>query len=101
MNGIQGDPARPPKKCEEGCEACGWDPPSRTCHFCPTLARPGLDWSVADQACMSRGTPVAGATPRVFAEGEPMPLVFGLLADDDMCNMFGYFIDQSDLSRLP
>jgi hypothetical protein len=32
--------------------------------------------------------------------GEPMPLVFGLLADDDMCNMFGYFIDQTDLPKL-
>ena len=29
-----------------------------------------------------------------------MPLVFGLLADDDMCNMFGYFINQADLPRL-
>ena len=39
--------------------------------------------------------------PRVFAEGDPMPLVFGLLADDDMCNMFGYFINAGDLANLP
>ena len=38
--------------------------------------------------------------PRVFAEGDPMPLVFGLLADDDMCNMFGYFINGEDLANL-
>jgi hypothetical protein len=30
-----------------------------------------------------------------------MPLVFGETADDDMCNMFGYFINQSDAARLP
>jgi len=29
---------------------------------------------------------------RVYQEGDPMPLVFGELADDDMCNMFGYFL---------
>ena len=26
-----------------------------------------------------------------------MPVVFGELADDDMCNMFGYFIETSAL----
>ena len=26
-----------------------------------------------------------------------MPVVFGELADDDMCNMFGYFIETSTL----
>ena len=29
-----------------------------------------------------------------------MPLVFGQLADDDMCNMFGYFINQASLANL-
>jgi hypothetical protein len=70
------DPTYPAKKCHEGCNACGWDDDSRTCRF----TRDGSD--------------------RVFQEGEPMPLVFGLLADDDMCNMFGYFIRQEDLPKL-
>jgi hypothetical protein len=102
VNGVAGDPAHPPKECGVGCEACGWDAPSGTCHFCPTLANPNYSWDSTQQACVDRtGTPVAGATPRVFAVGEPMPLVFGLLADDDMCNMFGYFVNQADLSKLP
>jgi hypothetical protein len=71
------DPTYPAKKCHVGCEACGWDEASRTCIF----TRDGSN--------------------RVYQEGEPMPLVFGLLADDDMCNMFGYFIKQSDLALLP
>jgi hypothetical protein len=29
-----------------------------------------------------------------------MPLVFGALADDDMCNLFGYFVRQEDLPLL-
>jgi hypothetical protein len=70
------DPTYPAKKCSEGCAACGWDDASRTCKF----NRDGSN--------------------RTFQEGEPMPLVFGLLADDDMCNMFGYFIRQSDLPLL-
>jgi hypothetical protein len=41
------------------------------------------------------------SAPRVFAENQPIPLVFGELADDDMCNMFGYFINQDHLSLLP
>src|SRR5262249_9888872 len=99
-NGVQGDPTRPPKLCTEGCAACGWDPPSRTCRFCKSLANPSYGWSVSGQTCGSPPGPVADQ-PRIFAEGEPMPLVFGLLADDDMCNMFGYFIHQDDLSKLP
>jgi hypothetical protein len=39
--------------------------------------------------------------PRTYQEGEPIPVVFGELADDDMCNMFGYFIRQSDVAVLP
>ena len=38
--------------------------------------------------------------PRAFPEGEPMPLVFGELADDDMCNMFGYQVDQASLPLI-
>ena len=70
------DPTYPAKKCHEGCAACGWDAASRTCKF------------------------TRDRSNRIFQEGEPMPLVFGLLADDDMCNMFGYFIRQSDLPLL-
>jgi len=82
QNGILADPARPPKKCAAGCGACGWDDASRTCIF-------------------TRGVQLGfDAAPRTFQEGEPMPLVFGQLADDDMCNMFGYFIKQSDLDKL-
>jgi len=82
-NGIQGDPAHPPKTCKEGCNACGWDPASRTCIFTQGAAlgfQPG---------------------PQTYQEGEPMPLVFGETADDDMCNMFGYFITQSAAATLP
>jgi hypothetical protein len=70
------DPTYPAKKCHEGCGACGWDDDSRTCRF----NRDGSN--------------------RVFQEGEPMPVVFGLLADDEMCNMFGYFIRAEDLPAL-
>jgi hypothetical protein len=104
-NGVQGDPTRPPKLCREGCRACGWDATSGTCRFCPTVSRPGLEWSVADQACgfFRRGefTPVPDAAPRDYQANQPMPLVFGELADDDMCNMFGYFINQDSLPLLP
>jgi hypothetical protein len=67
------DPTYPSKKCHEGCRTCGWRDATRDCSF-----RDG----------------------RVFQEGEPMPVVFGELADDDMCNMFGYFIRQEDLPLL-
>jgi hypothetical protein len=101
VNGIPDDPAYPPKRCHEGCEACGWDPPSGTCHFCQTVEQPRLRWNVERQVCVDRDDmEVPGWTPRIFAAGEPMPLVFGLLADDDMCNMFGYFINKADLPNL-
>jgi hypothetical protein len=85
-NGVEGDPGRPPKKCSEGCTTCGWDPATRTCIFTRghSLHIPGYE-----------------ADFKVYQEGEPMPLVFGQLADDDMCNMFGYFINQADLAKLP
>lgn len=80
QNGIEGDPTRPPKKCTEGCLACGWDPDTGTCIF--------------------DGGPSRGyvTVPRVYAPGDPMPMVFGELADDDMCNMFGYFIETQSLN---
>ncbi len=83
VNGVEGDPSKPPKRCTEGCEACGWDPATRTCVF-----RRGLNMGFQQ-------------TLTTYQEGEPMPVVFGELADDDMCNMFGYFIRQADLPRLP
>ena len=76
LNNGDEDPTYPAKKCHEGCAACGWDEASRTCIF------------------------TRDRSNRVFQLGEPMPLVFGLLADDDMCNMFGYFISQSDATHL-
>ncbi len=81
-NGVAGDPTRPPKKCHEGCRSCGWDDTTRTCTF-----RRGVQLGVHD-------------TPRVYQEGEPIPLVFGELADDDMCNLFGYMIKQADLAKI-
>jgi hypothetical protein len=70
------DPTYPSKKCHEGCNVCGWQEETRTCKF--TRDRSG----------------------RIFQEGEPMPLAFGELADDDMCNMFGYFISQADVPLI-
>jgi hypothetical protein len=83
VNGVEGDPTRPPKKCHEGCESCGWDDATRTCIF-----RRGV----------SQGFQ---STLHTYQEGEPMPIVFGELADDDMCNMFGYFIKQEEAAVLP
>jgi hypothetical protein len=76
LEGGEEDPTYPAKKCHEGCAVCGWSDATRTC----TFSRDGSN--------------------RVYQEGDPMPLVFGLLADDDMCNMFGYFIRKSDLPAL-
>jgi hypothetical protein len=74
VNGVEGDETRPPKRCHEGCTACGWDADTRTCIF-----NRGVYHGVDTQ-------------PRIYQDGDPMPLVFGELADDDMCNMFGYFL---------
>lgn len=83
VNGIEGDEDRPPKRCHDGCTVCGWDPETRTCRF-------------------TRGSQLGfHESTRVYQEGEPMPLAFGELADDDMCNMFGYFIPANLLDRLP
>jgi hypothetical protein len=83
VNGVEGDPAKPPKRCGPGCEACGWDDATRTCIF-----QHGVDRGFQSEL-------------HTYAEGEPMPVIFGELADDDMCNMFGYFINQADLPKLP
>ncbi len=82
INGIEGDPNYPPKVCHEGCRACGWDDETRTCVF-----------------TRGRNLGFHEAT-RTYQEGDPMPLVFGELADDDMCNLFGYFIPGSAIGRL-
>ena len=83
INGVEGDANRPPKLCHEGCTVCGWDPSTRTCKF-------------------TRGTQLRfHETLREYEEGEPMPLVFGELADDDMWNMFGYFIPANLVDQLP
>jgi len=82
-NGYPNDPTRPPKRCHEGCNSCGWDDATRTCTFTR-----GVDFGY-------------DAAPRTYKEGDPMPVVFGELADDDMCNMFGYFIPQAAIPQLP
>jgi hypothetical protein len=82
VNGVPGDPDNPVKKCHEGCGDCGWDAATRTCVF-----DRGIYFGVDTE-------------PRIYQEGDPMPLVFGELADDDMCNMFGYFIPQDVADRL-
>lgn len=81
-NGKQGDPTRPPKVCHEGCGSCGWDEATRTCIFTRGKALGFHD------------------TVRTYKEGDPMPLVFGDLADDDMCNMFGYFMTKKAADAL-
>ncbi len=83
INGIEGDEDYQPKKCHEGCRTCGWDPETRTCVF-----ERGVQLGFHDEV-------------RTYQEGEPIPLVFGELADDDMCNMFGYFIPGDQIGRLP
>ncbi len=72
-NGRVGDPNYPPKKCSVNCNSCGWNADDQKCHF---------------------------QDGRVFDLGEPMPLIFGELADDDMCNLFGYFIPTAALDRI-
>jgi hypothetical protein len=88
VNGIEGDPLHPPRRCAEfGCDAVV-QPDG-------TVAGDDCAWDPANRQCIFEGDP-----PRIFAEGEPMPLVFGELADDDMCNMFGYFVDQQSLPLI-
>jgi hypothetical protein len=118
-NGVE-DPRFPAKRCESGCRACGWDPASQQCIFTrfePRLAREGdpvpagqdgVACQPADDSadwidCTSDTSKCGGScrqTYRAYAAGEPMPLVFGELADDDMCNMFGYMVFTENLCLL-
>ncbi len=82
-NGVQGDETRPPKRCRSGCRVCGWDEAAQQCVFNP-------------RRFLGPGAPI-----RYYNDGDPMPLVFGELADDDMCNMFGYFVLQESVAQLP
>jgi len=82
-NGIQGDPVHPPKTCQPNCNACGWNATNQRCELTPT-----------EQLGPSAQT-------RIYNVGDPMPLTFGELADDDMCNMFGYYVRQEDVPKLP
>jgi hypothetical protein len=99
QNGIQGDPAHPSKRCAPGCEACGWDANLGTCQFCRTRQHTERGWDPVGQTCVDRNGPTPDP-PTVYQVGQDMPLVFGQLADDDMCNMFGYFIKQSDRDQI-
>jgi len=99
QNGIQGDPAHPSKRCAPGCEACGWDANLGTCQFCRTREHTERGWDPVGQTCVDRNGPTPDP-PTVYQVGQDMPLVFGQLADDDMCNMFGYFIKQSDRDQI-
>jgi hypothetical protein len=141
-NGYPGDPTRPPKRCHEGCNSCGWT--GGRCSDNATLCN-AADVCSGDETCVADGSGLSptgfrcknesaqgnpwrsfccqgscipnpdarmcwftrgvelnyDTGPRTYAEGEPMPVVFGELADDDMCNMFGYFITQAAAARLP
>ena len=33
VNGVEGDPTRPPKKCHQGCNSCEWRPERSQCVF--------------------------------------------------------------------
>ena len=108
-NGIEGDDTRPPKKCHEGCNACGWNEGLGKCVFDREACVGYVDLPCAtdDDCADGRQCLAIGCgsgekqCARVYDVGEPMPLVFGELADDDMCNMFGYFLKQSDHPNLP
>lgn len=76
QNGRRGDLTFQPKRCHEDCSACGWNEETQTCIF----TRDG--------------------SGRVFELGQAMPLVWGELADDEMCNLNGYFLAQSDVPLL-
>ena len=124
VNGVEGDPAHPPKVCHAKCRSCGWDPATRTCKFWrfePTLDKVGdplpagqqgvlcADQKLYDEEIVTdcTGNPGACADPnqcvqtfRLYQVGDPMPLVFGELASDDMCNMFGYMVWKENLCTL-
>lgn len=139
-NGVPGDPTRPPKRCHEGCNSCGWTggrcstngnlcrvgdvcETDQTCEadtsglassgfrcrnangrFTDTACCPGVCTESADaRTCwFTRGLELGyHSGVRTYQEGDPIPVVFGELADDDMCNMFGYMIPQSTVPLLP
>jgi hypothetical protein len=120
VNGDPNDPnLYPPKRCHAGCNSCGWDAATSTCKFTrfePVLGQAGDPLPAGRDGVMCLRTeeiidctadPAVCARPedcrqtyRLYLENEPIPLVFGELADDDMCNMFGYFIKQEDLAKL-
>jgi hypothetical protein len=113
-NGIEGDATRPPKRCHAGCNSCEWRAERGQCVFEREICLNYVNQAcVTDEDCPAGrtcedidcsapgGDPNTRRCARVYAEGEPIPLVFGELADDDMCNMFGYFVRQGDVPRLP
>jgi len=114
-NGIEGDPTRPPKRCHAGCNSCEWRAERDQCVFEREIClgyTSNAECATDDDCPEGRhceavncsgpgGEGGAMRCARVFEEGDPIPLVFGELADDDMCNMFGYFITQQDAATLP
>lgn len=87
-NGVAGDPSRPPHTCaQDQCDGSVNDQGRVVGDDCA--------WDDANRKCIFSSNPV-----RAFAEGEPMPLTFGERADDDMCNMFGYFLHTEDLPKI-
>jgi hypothetical protein len=114
VNGVEGDLTRPPKRCHAGCKSCEWRPERSQCVFereiclgytgqtCTTSEDCPEGRTCEDIDCDSPGgNPATRYCARVYDEGDPIPLVFGELADDDMCNMFGYYVRQADVPNLP
>jgi hypothetical protein len=114
VNGVEGDPTRPPKRCHAGCKSCEWRADRSQCVFerdiclnyvsipCTTNGDCPEGRTCEDIDCNAPGgNPATRYCARVYNEGDPIPLVFGELADDDMCNMFGYYVRQEDVPKLP
>jgi hypothetical protein len=114
VNGVEGDPTRPPKVCHPGCNSCEWRDGRDQCVFereiclgytaipCTTSEECPEGRTCEDIDCSAPGgDPATKYCARVYDKGDPIPLVFGELADDDMCNMFGYFVNQADVPKLP
>jgi hypothetical protein len=109
QNGRRGDPNFPPKVCGAGCSACGWQSHAH-CVLGDEVAEQGASIAGPDGPvtcepdCVACGWVENGhchfRQGQFYEPGDPMPLVFGELADDDMCNMFGYFVKQSDLRNI-
>jgi hypothetical protein len=114
VNGVAGDPTRPPKRCHAGCNSCEWRAERSQCVFEREICLNYVDLpcttdddcpdgrSCEDIDCNAPGGSAANRhCARVYDEGDPIPLVFGELADDDMCNMFGYYVRQENVPLLP